>query len=191
MTDIASIKRNIRKLWPGEFSLFAEHMLRLDTEARRLRFGRAVGDEFITAYAERLNDLKSIVYVYVEDGHIRAAAELRPLGNPPYSEAEAAFSVERGHRDEGIGTELMGRIIQAARNRAYVRIYLNCLLENRKMQAVAKKHQAVLRIERGEVFGELAPATPTCFSLWHELIETERGFVAAILDLQRRMVRAA
>jgi RimJ/RimL family protein N-acetyltransferase len=191
MSEERMSKHKIRKLWPAELGLYREHMLRLDQDARRLRFGRAPSDEFIETYAAGVNDLKSLVFAYVDDGIVRAAAELRPLGSAPYHQAEAAFSVEQGYRDEGIGTELMARVIQAARNRAITRIYLNCLLENKKMRAIAKKFDAVLRINHDEVFGELAPATPTCFSIWHELIETETDFVAAVLDLQKRLLRAA
>lgn len=191
MPDQQMIKRRIRKLWPAELGLYKEHMLRLDQETRRLRFGRAPSDEFIETYAAGVNDFRSLVHAYMEEGVVRAAAELRPLGSAPYREAEAAFSVEQDYRDEGVGTELMGRVIQGARNRGITRIYMNCLLENKKMQAVARKYDAVLRIRQDEVFGEVAPASPTYFSIWHELIETEAGFVAAILDLQKRLLRAA
>ncbi len=42
----------IRKLWIGEAELYREHLLRLDAESRRNRFGGAVSDEFIRKYSE-------------------------------------------------------------------------------------------------------------------------------------------
>jgi RimJ/RimL family protein N-acetyltransferase len=181
----------IRKLWPAELDLYQEHLIRLDRESRRLRFGMAPSDAFIRNHAAQVNDHKSLVYAYLEDGHVRAAAELRPLGSPPHSEAEAAFSVEQSYQDGGLGTELLGRVIRAARNRGMRRLYMNCMLENRKMQRVAKKYDAVLQFERGDVIGKLAPLAPNCFSIWHEMVENERGFVMAVFDFQRRMMRAA
>jgi PAS domain S-box-containing protein len=117
---------------------------------------------------------------------VRAAAELRPLGAYLQGEAEAAFSVERDWQGMGFGTELMGRVIRSARNRGIRRLYMNCLAENRKMQHIARKYEAELKFEEGEVLAELLPAAPNYFSIWRETLENEYGFVMAVLDLQRR-----
>ncbi|MCG8558893.1 MAG: GNAT family N-acetyltransferase [Hyphomicrobiales bacterium] len=182
---------NVRKLWVTEIGLFRDHLLRLDPDSRRMRFGMAADDRFVEDYALRVNDMKSLVYGYVEDGEVRAAAELRRLGAALRGEAEAAFSVEKDYQDSGIGTDLLGRIIRSARNRGIHRIYMNCLLENRKMQRVARKYEAVLHFEHGEVVGEVEPATPNYFSIWREAVEDEMGFVMAVLDIQRRLLPAA
>ena len=58
--------------------------------------------------------------------------------------AEAAFSVEPGFQERGIATELMGNIIRAARNRGVHLLFMNCLAENGKMQAIARKYDAEL-----------------------------------------------
>ena len=108
---------SIRKLWPSEIEKFRDHLLRLDKDSRRLRFAHGVSDTFIEDYASRMCDMGSIVYGYIEDGEVRACAELRKLGDVWGEEAEAAFSVERAFQDKGLGTELMGRVIRAARNR--------------------------------------------------------------------------
>ncbi len=180
-----------RKLFVTEYHKYRDHLLRLDDESRRLRFGMAVGDEFITGYAERLNDMKSIVYAYMIEGEVHAAAELRPLAGQMRGEAEAAFSVEKPFQDGGIGTELLGRIVRAARNRSITRVYMNCLAENRKMQKIAKKYDAILQFDHGEVVGQVAPSSAHYFSIWREVVEDEMGFVMAVLDLQRRFMPAA
>src|SRR5437868_14062498 len=41
----------VRRLWFGETELYRQHLLRLDAESRRNRFGGAVSDEFIARYA--------------------------------------------------------------------------------------------------------------------------------------------
>jgi RimJ/RimL family protein N-acetyltransferase len=180
-----------RKLFVTEYHKYRDHLLRLDDESRRMRFGMGVDDEFITNYASRLNDMKSIVYAHLIEGDVRAAAELRPLTEKMRGEAEAAFSVEKKHQDSGIGTELVGRIVRAARNRSITRVYMNCLTENRKMQRIAKKYDAVLQFDQGDVVGKVAPSSAHYFSIWREVVEDEMGFGMAVLDLQRRFLPAA
>ncbi len=51
----------------------------------------------------------------------------------------------------------MGRVIRAARNRGVHLLYMSCMAENAKMQAIARKHEADLRFEYGEVVGEIVP----------------------------------
>lgn len=187
----APFNGTIRKLWPSEAGKFRDHLLRLDKTSRRMRFAHSVADAFIEDYAARMSDMGSVVYGYVEDDEVRAAAELRKLGDVWGQEAEAAFSVETTHQDLGIGTELMGRIIRSARNRAVGRIYMSCLAENRRMQAIARKHGADLAFEEGEVVGEIVPVGPNYFSMFAEAVDDRVGFMLAVLDLQGRLSRAA
>lgn len=181
----------VRRLWPSEADKFREHLLRLDKESRRMRFAHAVADAFIEDYASRMTEFGSLVYGYIVDGKVRGAAELRRLGDSWGEEAEAAFSVEKTHQDQGVGSELMGRVVRAARNRSIKRLYMSCLAENSKMQAIARKHEADLRFEYGEVIGEILPQTPDYFSMMAEAAEDRVGFMIAVLELQSRMVRAA
>lgn len=191
MAETAQRTGTTRKLYATEYGRYRDHLLRLDADSRHMRFGMAVDDAFIEDYTRRLIDLKSIVYAHIVDNEVRAAAELRPLGVNMQGEAEAAFSVEKDWQDSGIGTDLLGRIIRAARNRSISRVYMNCLAENRKMQAVAKKHDAILQFENGDVVGRVAPSNAHYFSIWREAVEDEMGFVMAVLDLQRRFIPAA
>ena len=181
----------IRRLWPTETDKFRDHLLRLDKDSRRMRFAHSVSDTFIADYASRMSDFGSVVYGHLVDGKVRGAAELRRLGDTWGEEAEAAFSVEKAHQDHGVGSDLMGRVVRAARNRHIRRLYMSCLAENAKMQSIAKKHEAVLRFEYGEVIGEILPDQPNYFSLMAEAAEDRVGFMIAVLELQSRMVRAA
>ncbi len=177
----------VRKLWFMESEKFRDHLLRLDSESRRMRFGMAVGDEFIRRYVDGTGQFQSIVYGFFVGREMHAAAELRMIGDSWHGDAEAAFSVERKYQDSGVGTELLGRIIVSARNRGVDRLYMNCLAENRKMQRVAKKYEAELYFDHGEVVGQLRPAYPTPMSLWSEAMDNSSGFVMAVLEfpLQR------
>jgi RimJ/RimL family protein N-acetyltransferase len=171
-----------RKLWFTETEKFRNHLLRLDADSRRLRFGMTVNDEFITTYAERTRDMQSVIYGFFVGRDMHAAAELRMIGDNWHGEAEAAFSVERAYQDSGVGTELLGKVIVAARNRGVERLYMNCLSENRKMQRIARKFEAELFFDHGDVVGQLKPSFPTPVSLWTEAIDNGSGFVMAVLE---------
>ena|SRR5690606_17707484 len=179
-----------RRLWPTESGKYRDHLLRLDKESRRLRFAHSVSDSFIEDYANRMTEYGSLVYGHLVDGEVRGAAELRRLGDAWGDEAEAAFSVERPWQNRGVGTELMGRVVRAARNRNIRRLYMSCLAENARMQAIARKHAAVLRLEAGEVVGEILPQRPDYLSLAAETAADRMGFIIAVMDVQARLVRA-
>jgi len=191
MSLATNVQGRIRKLWPTEIGKFRDHLLRLDKESRRLRFAHLVPDAFIDDYASRMTEFGSVVYGYLLAGKVRAAAELRKLGDAWGAEAEAAFSVEAPFQDHGIGTELMGRVVRTARNRGLRRLYMSCMTENSRMQAIAKKYDAELRFEYGEVIGEIMPDSPNYFSILAEAAEDRVGFMIAVLELHSRLVRAA
>jgi len=191
MSELVAGEGIVRRLWPTETEKFRDHLLRLDKESRRMRFAHSVSDAFIEAYARRMTQYGSLVYGHLVDGKVRGAAELRRLGDAWGEEAEAAFSVERPYQNHGVGTELMGRVVRAARNRSIRRLYMSCLADNAKMQAIARKHAALLRYEAGDVVGEILPAQPSYLSLVEEAAEDRMGFIIAVLDLQARLVRAA
>jgi RimJ/RimL family protein N-acetyltransferase len=132
-----------------------------------------------------------LIVAYIEEGEIRATAELKKLGDTWGREAEAAFSVETDYQDHGLGTELMGRIIRLARNRGVQLLYMSCLPENAKMQTIARKYDAELKIEYGEVVGEIVPQGPDYFSILAEQFEDRVGMMMTALDLSHRKVKAA
>lgn len=191
MNDNVNPTYIIRKLWPVEQDMFRDHLLRLDPIARQERFAHAVSDEFLREYAAHMRDAGSIVYAYVENGEVRGAAELKKLGSTWGRDAEAALSVEESHRGRGIGSELVGRIIRSARNRGVHALYMSCLASNTKMQAIARKHDAELRIEFGEVIGEIVPKEPNYFSLAAEAFEDRIGFMMTVLELQSKSIETA
>jgi GNAT superfamily N-acetyltransferase len=191
MNERPVLPGSIRKLWPTETHIFRDHLLRLDGESRRMRFAHGVSEAFIADYASGMDAMNSVVYGYFVDGELHAAAELRKLGMAWGDNAEAAFSVEADYQNQGVGTELMGRVIKAARNRGVRHLYMSCLAENGRMQAIAQKHDAVLRYELGDVIGDIVPPAPSYFSFLLEAVEDRVGFMIAVLDLQQRMAKEA
>lgn len=181
----------IRKVRSNEIAEFRNHLLRLDKQGRRLRFAHSVSDEFIENYAAEMTEMGSVIYGYFTETGIHATAELKKLGETWGHEAEAAFSVESSTQGHGIGTELMGRVITAARNRGVSQIYMSCLAENTRMQAIARKYDAELRFESGEVVGEIIPDGPNYFSILSEAMEDRTSYMLAVLNLQKRLMKVA
>jgi len=191
MSTVTTDNVVVRKLLGHELPRFRDHLLRLDKESRRLRFAHAVADSFIVDYATRMGERGGIVFAALVDGEVRGAAELRKLGDTWGREAEAAFSVELSRQGQGLGTALMGRVIRAARNRGVQLLYMSCLAENARMQAIARRHEAGLRLEYGEVIGEIVPDAADYLSLVGEAVEDRMGYVLSVLDLSARLVKAA
>jgi GNAT superfamily N-acetyltransferase len=103
---------SIRKLWVGEAELYRGHLLRLDSESRRNRFGGAVSDDFIRRYCEPSALSGAIVYGFFVDGVLRGAAELRLLESA--GDAEVALSIERAWQSQGVGTALLEHLLLVA-----------------------------------------------------------------------------
>jgi GNAT superfamily N-acetyltransferase len=179
----------IRKLWVGEAAIYREHVLRLDAQSRRNRFGGGVSDEYIESYLNFSLADDAIVHGCFIDGALRGAAELRPLGSARRHEAEAALSVEKPWQSHGVGSALLARTLLAARNRGIRRLHMACLADNERMQQLARKFDAALSVEFGSVIGEVAPLRPTPLSLMRELLTEGHGIATAMLDLQSRMLR--
>lgn len=189
--SVESTSGTIRKLWMWERQKLCDHFLRLDSESRRMRFAHGVSDAFIKDYVQGINDLNAVVYGYFEGPSMRAAAELRKTGDVWGQDAEGAFSVERGYQNHGIGTDLMGLVIRAARNRAVHHVRMSCLVENAKMQRVARKHNAVLKFADGEMVGCIDPVPGNVATMIDEAVDDQRAYMQLILTLPSRLLPAA
>lgn len=177
-----------RRLWPSDLDAFRDHLLRLDPQSRFERFAMAASDDFIRAYAARCFGIDDVIFGYFVDGMIRGAGELRAVApGADGASAEAAFSVEEGWRRRGIGTELMRRIVQAARNRQADTLYMSCLANNRAMQGLATKFAAELQFDDDALTGRLVARTPRAAAAWTEWLEDSTSFATAMLDLQTRL----
>jgi GNAT superfamily N-acetyltransferase len=190
MQDVLPEGGVIRKLWMGEAAKYRDHMLRLDPDSRHSRFAGGVSDDFIRKYVDLSNSLDAVVYGFFLGGSMRAAAELRPLGVRFPHQAEAAISVEKPWQSHGVGSALLRHTLLAARNRGFRLLHMACLAQNRRMQQLARKFDAELSFDFGNVIGEVESSRPTPLSLMREFMADSHGFATAMLDLQTRMLRA-
>ena len=178
----------IRKLWIGEAKPYREHLLRLDADSRRNRFGGAVSHAFVQDYADLSFGIDAVIHGFFVAGTLRGAAELRPIGAAMTREAEAAFSIERPWQSHGVGSMLLERTLLAARNRSLKFLHMACLADNKRMQQLARKYDAQLSFNFASVVGEVATPRPTPLSLLRELLADGHGFATAVFEVQSRLL---
>jgi GNAT superfamily N-acetyltransferase len=174
----------IRKLWGVETHAYREHLLRLDAESRRNRFCGTIADDIIRTYAATARGSDVIVHGFFVNGVLRGAADLRILGR----EAEAAFSIEKPWQSHGVGSALLERSMLAARNRAVKLLDVCCLMENQRMQHLARKFHAELTFDFGTVIGKMENPHPTPLSVMQEMALDGHSFAAAYVDFQSRLL---
>ena len=174
---------DIRRLWKRDLPEITRHLLRLDTENRRLRFGTYVTDAFIRSYAEQIIGLDSVVFGAFPDGQLRAMGELRGLYKSWPAHAEAAFSVEPDWQGMGIGTTLFSRLVTASQNRGIKSLHVLFLHENDRMRRITAKHHAELEFHGGEVEATLDPPWPTPLSIAEEIAENTSAYVRTVFHL--------
>lgn len=181
----------IRKLWIVEAQKYLEHLLRLDGDSRRSRFGGAIGEDLIRRYVETAIRPDTVIHGFLIDGTLRGVAELKPVEAAFPIEAEVAFSVERPWQSHGVGSALLERTLLTARNRGIKRIHMICLADNARMQQLARKYAAELSFDYGSVIGEVAAPQATPLSFFRELVADGHDLATAVLDVQARLLRPA
>jgi RimJ/RimL family protein N-acetyltransferase len=171
----------IRKIAVADSLQLQKHLIRLDPESRRLRFGAIVRDQHITHFIETLNWSTSIHLGYFDRGRLRGAAHLVSFDDGDAPGVEYAVSVEAPHQNAGIGTELTRRAVTIARNRGLRELYMICLRENARMQHIARKVGATVVLAGVEVEGRVALPSADAVSLWQEAFDDGSGLVAETL----------
>ena len=169
----------IRKLWDVETALYRDHLLRLDAESRRNRFNATIADDTVRGYAATARTARgcdAILHGFFADGILRGVADLRIFGR----EAEAAFSVEKRWQRRGVGSALLERSLLAATNRGAKLLQVCCLMDNYRMQQLARKFGAKLIFDCGTVIGTMENPQPTPLSLMQEMVADRHSFVAAL-----------
>ena len=118
----------------------------------------------------------------------RSAARRRRSAHSRRREAEAAFSIEKPWQSHGIGSALLERSLLAARNRGIKLLHVCCLVENQRMQQLARKFEAELTFDFGTVIGKMENPHPTPLSVMQEMVVDGHSFAAAYVDFQSRLL---
>lgn len=178
---------SIRRLWPGEEALLADHLKRLDPAGRASRFGAVVSDAAIDAHVERVRRTGATVFAYVVDGQVRGVGELHRVGG----HAEGAFTVELELRGQGIGSRLFRRVLRAAAAWGVDRLVVDCFAGNRAMRRIAVKNGATIESGAMDVVALFQPRAAMPFTLLREALSAGGDATLAALDAQARILSAA
>jgi RimJ/RimL family protein N-acetyltransferase len=170
--------RVYRKLLPPELGRFRDHLLRLTPEDRQSRFSGSVGNAFIEDHCRRFDWLSGAILGAFDNGELTGAAELRWLKPGLDWRAEVAITVDKNHQEQGIGTELLRRVVIYARNRSLKALYMVCMTDNRRMQAIARKLEGQLVFEASQVEADIVMPFPTQFTLFDEALGNSVAFAA-------------
>jgi GNAT superfamily N-acetyltransferase len=181
----------IRKLWDVETHAYRDHLLRLDAESRRNRFCGGIADDTIRSYAATALGSDVIIHGFFVDGVLRGAADLHIVRPLDRREAEAAFSIEKAWQSHGVGSALLERTLLAARNRGIKHLQVCCLMENQRMQHLARKFESEITFDFGTVIGTMENSQPTPLSLMQEMVADGHSFAAACVDFQYRLFTPA
>ena len=97
----------IRPLDEAELSLYCEHLLRLDDNARWMRFNHIMDDAALLAHCLYLASSGTMLIGAFVDDTLRGAAELSLSSDHNVPIVEMAFSVESKMQGRGIGSSLL------------------------------------------------------------------------------------
>ncbi|WP_298421573.1 GNAT family N-acetyltransferase [Rhodoblastus sp.] len=147
----AEARRRFTRLGPDDADRYADHLLRLPDEDRRLRFFDETPEFLIQLHAGAASADGRIVAICEDEGFIRAAGELLPDPERP-EVGELAFSVEKDCQRQGIGGALMRELIEAGARAGFERLELELLPENKSMLSLAQRFAERMETRGGHLF---------------------------------------
>jgi GNAT superfamily N-acetyltransferase len=172
-----------------EYNRYRAHLLALDDESKYLRFGYQIQEETINALCDKFeeNFQRHRVFVIENDdldvvgaGHI--SLEDRPI--------ELAFSVFKQYQGQGMGSSLMGRVVEWCQNRGIKTGCMVCLKHNNAIKKLAQ-HHGILISEGGEVMADIHIPDANAVSLMHEAAVNNIAKFDHLGKLSRRFARMA
>jgi GNAT superfamily N-acetyltransferase len=110
----AAADLRIRPLGRGDLPEVERHLLAFGPADRHARFGSALGDVAVAAYARRIDPGRAVLMGAVDgpSGRLVGLAEAQPTAAP--RRVEVAVSVHAPHRRRGLGRRLAGAAVAAA-----------------------------------------------------------------------------
>lgn len=155
----------VRELHAGYKEEILNHLLQLNDEDRRLRFGTQTPNEVINRYVERLDFNRDAIFgVFDLDLKLIGMAHLAylPEQQGQARAAEFGVSVLPEGRSQGLGTALLERSAVHSRNTRIETLYVHCLANNKAMMHLAQKAGMTVEYAYGDADAclKLLPASP-------------------------------
>ena len=135
-----------RRLHAADRGALAAHLLALSREDRRLRFGGPSSDDTLRDYVGRIDFDRDAVFGFLADDlSLGGAAHVAVVDGV----AELGLSVLAAYRRRGIGTALLQRASDFARNHSIRTLLARCLAENAAMLHIARRSGMRIVSRRG------------------------------------------
>ena len=155
----------VRELHAGYRQEILSHLLQLNDEDRRLRFGTQTPDEVISHYVRHLDFNRDVIFgVFGLDLRLVGMAHLAylPEQKGEGRAAEFGVSVLPDGRGQGLGTALLQRAAVHSRNTRIETLYVHCLANNKAMMHLAQKAGMTVEFAYGDADAclKLSPANP-------------------------------
>ena len=156
----------VRELNAGHREEILQHLLQLNEEDRRLRFGTQTPDEVIQRYVEHLDFNKDTIFgcfnlnlKLIGMAHLAYLPEIKGQMRA----AEFGVSVLPEGRSQGFGTALLQRSAVHSRNTRIETLYVHCLTSNKAMMHLAQKAGMSIEYAQGDAdaYLKLPPANPS------------------------------
>ena len=153
---------------------FCLHLAKLPPDDVRLRFGAPLAPAAIAAYVERIDFGRDAVFAVYDDSlAIVGAAHVGFFDDA----AELGVSVSPAHRGRGVGSALVMRASEHARNRRTMRLYMHCLAENAAMMTIARRAGMSIVVSAGEADAHLALPPASAASVTREYFSDQLALV--------------
>lgn len=135
-------------LFKAEAELIYTHLIQLDDDSKRMRFGYMPTDSAIIKYVtESFNHKNSAWYGYLVEGVCIGAIHVIIEGES----SELGISVDAKFRGQKLSNQLFDRALTHLKAQGIQTVTMQCLSENMAMQHIAKKHgMQVVTIGPGE-----------------------------------------
>jgi RimJ/RimL family protein N-acetyltransferase len=173
----------VHRLGPAHAAAAARHLLRLDPQDRRMRFGRAMRDEALHAYVAGIDFARDRVFgIFGDDLELAGVAHLAM--DDAAGQAELGLSVDAERRGRGYGMALLRRAVLHAANRGYRELLMHCLAENVPMLHLARKAGLRTVLSAGEADAHLALERPPYGGAIREAMEDQFALVDYLLRQQ-------
>lgn len=157
----------VQRLGSAARAAYLAHLCVLAPEDLRLRFGSVPSPAALATYVHGI-DFATDVLFGVHDARLALVGAVHLAINGDL--AELGVSVAPAARKAGVGTALVARAAEHARNRAVPCLYMHCLAENVQMVRIAQRAGMDVIFDRGDADAHLALPPATALSYASEML---------------------
>jgi acetyltransferase len=140
----------IRPLRPDDENALADMLKHVTPEDIRLRFfnPRKTMDRALIARLTQLDYARDMALVAIDAGDNAILGVVRLMGDANRENGEFAILIRSDHQQEGLGTELMRRLLSFAASEGYRRVHGAVLSENQKMLNLCRELEFTLTSDK-------------------------------------------